>query len=166
MLSKLLSAVFLVDALDLYSDPVAVNYVSWFTGAGTILNLVIPFIVSLVFVLVFYYLWANFRALTTFHWLLAGLVNLIVGFVVTLFIGRASLANYIDSNLVALDPSFETAWQNVVYWPFTTEVWMFALNSIIWSLLFFFLLSWGLKRWSCCNNIPFGAKNTRVARKN
>ena len=164
MLNKLLSVVFLVDILDLASDPIAVNYVSWFDGTGTVLNLIVPFAISLLFVLIFYYLWARFKALTTFNWLMTGLVNVLVGFVATLFMCRASLANFIDSSLIPLDPSFQTAWDNVVYWPFTSEVWMFAVNSILWSLIFFFLLSIVLKRWSIYHNIPFGKKNKKVAR--
>lgn len=158
-----MSVNFLVDALDLYNDPNAVNYAPWFDGGGTILSLIIPLVCSLFFVLVFYYLWARFKPLTTFHWLLTGFVNLLVGFVIVLFMSRASLANYIDVNLVQLDSTtFQPLWDSVVDWPYVLEIWMLAVNSIVWSFLFFFLLSWVLKRWSTYSSIPFGVTNKKV----
>lgn len=128
-------------------------YLPWYEGAGAVLGAIIPLISSLVFVILFYYVWSKFRGLTTFHWCIAGFVNMIATFALDLFIGRASLANYI---LDMLGEEYQDLWYTVATWPFSSDIWFFALNGIIWAMVFYFVLSVALKRWSSVNCVPFG----------
>lgn len=130
-------------------------YYPWYSGAGAVLGGIIPLISSLVFVFLFYYVWSKHDATNTLHWCLSGFVNAVVTFLLDLFIGRASLANYIQT---VLGQDYEDLWFNVATWPYTTDIWIFATNGILWALVFFFLLSLVLKRWSPVWNVPFGKK--------
>lgn len=156
---------FLVNLLDLYGDPVATNYAAWYETTGAILGAFIPAIISLVMVILFYYLFAKVKALTLLHWMLTSFVNILIVFTTVLFVGRAALANWVDTNLVAFDDSFQYIYDSVVFFPFTVDLWIFATNSIVWSLVFFFVWSVILKRWSIYNNIPFGSTNTKVKKR-
>lgn len=146
---------FLVNILHLEEYEGTCDYVVWYEGSGTVLGGLIPFLTSLVFVVLFYYVWSRLRATRTIHWCIAGLVNIIVTFFLDLFIGRASLANFINDQL---GDEGQDLWYSVVTWPFTTDLWIFALNGIFWCLVFYFILSVCLKHWSPVWNIPFGKK--------
>lgn len=146
---------FLVNLLHLEENAGTCDYVVWYEGAGAVLGGVIPFITSLVFVILFYYVWSKLRATRTSHWCIAGFVNMIIAFVLDLFIGRAALANFITEQL---GDEGQDLWFNVVTWPFTTDIWFFALGGMFWCLIFYFILSIILKTWSPVWNIPFGKK--------
>lgn len=124
---------FLVNILHLEEYEGTCDYVVWYEGSGTVLGGLIPFLTSLVFVVLFYYVWSRLRATRTIHWCIAGLVNIIVTFFLDLFIGRASLANFINDQL---GDEGQDLWYSVVTWPFTTDLWIFALNGIFWCLVF------------------------------
>lgn len=145
---------FLVNLLHLGEYDGTCDYALWYESTGSLLGVILPFASSLVFVLLFYYVWSRFKALNTFHWLVAGFVNLLVTFILNLFIGKVFLADYI----VSLGDEYQDLWYNVATWPFTADLWVFATNGIFWALVFFFVLSLILKRWSSIYNIPFGRK--------
>lgn len=147
---------FLVNLLHLEELEGKCDYVAWYEGSGAILGGVIPFLTSLLFVILFYYVWGKFRAVRSFHWCFAGFVNIFVAFLLNLFIGRASLANYITEQL---GDEGQDLWYAVITWPFTTDLWIFALNGIVWCVIFYFILSICLKHWSSVWNIPFGKKH-------
>ena len=144
---------FLINFLHLENGDAA-YYLPWYTGVGQIIGSIVPFVCSLLFVFVFYYLWSRVKAVNTFHWCMTGFVNIIVTYVVCLLIGRASLANFISG----LGDEYLDLWFRVTTWPFTTDVWIFALNGVIWAIVFYFILSVLLKRWSPVWNIPFGKR--------
>lgn len=101
-------------------------------------------------------MFAKVKAVNTSHWCLTGLVNMLVVFVCDLFIGRASLANYILDEVGEGD-----VYDAVYYWPYSTDLWIYAINGIIWAIVFYFLLSIVLKKWSPVFNIPFGKSYKR-----
>lgn len=146
---------FLIDLLHLEEIDGPCYYYPWYSGAGAVLGAILPLISSLIFVILFYYVWSKVKATTTFHWCLTGFVNMIISFVLNLFIGRASLANYILSDL---GEEYQELWYSVVTWPFSSDIWFFAINGVIWAIVFFFILSLILKTWSPVWNIPFGKK--------
>lgn len=129
-------------------------YAPWYDGAGSIVGALVPVVTSLVFVFLFYFVWSRFRATTTFHWCIAGIVNMIVAFLLNLFIGKASLANYIYEQ----GDEFQDIWYTVSTWPFSTDLWIFAINGVCWAAVFYFVFSIIFKRWSPVFNIPFGKK--------
>lgn len=145
---------FLVRLLNLYDNDSTYIYAPWYDGAGAIVGAIIPIITSLVFTILFYYVWSKLKATTTFHWSLLGVVNAIVAFALNLFIGRASLGNYI----IEQGDEFQDLWYTITSWPFTTDLWIFAINGAAWGLVFYFIYSLILKRWSPVFNIPFGKK--------
>lgn len=145
---------FLIHFLHLDQNEVSYIYAPWYAGAGAIIGAVIPIITSLVFVLLFYYGWSKLKATNTFHWGLMGIVNMIAAFGLNLFVGKASLSNYIYEQ----GDEFQSLWYTINSWPFSTDLWIFAINGIIWSLIFYFVFSLLLKRWSPVYNIPFGKK--------
>lgn len=145
---------FLVNLLHLEEFDGTCDYVVWYEGAGAILGIIIPIITSLMFVVLFYYVWSKYKATNTGHWILAGFVNILVAFFLDLFIGRASLANFISE----LGDEYQDLWYNVATWPFTTDLWVFAVNGAIWCIILYFIFSLILKRWSPVFNIPFGRK--------
>ena len=146
---------FLINFLHLEELDGPCYYYPWYDGPGAVLGAIIPFLCSLFFVILFYYVWSKFKATNTAHWCLMGFVNMIFTFVLNLFIGRASLANYV---LDTLGEEYQDLWYNVVTWPFSTDIWFFAINGIVWALVFYFVLSLALKHWSSVWNVPFGKK--------
>lgn len=146
---------FLVDTLHLENSETACNYVPWYDGAGQTLGMVIPGLSALLFVLLFYFLWSRMKATTTAHWLLAGFLGMVVTFFASLFIGRTSLGNWI---LMDLGDEFEDLQVTVTTWPYTTDLWIYALNCALWFLVFYFVFSLVFKNWSTVYNIPFGRK--------
>lgn len=147
---------FLLNLLDLGSDPMAAMYYDWYANAGATIGVLIPLVTSLVFVLLFYYVWSKVKATTAFHWLIMGVLNLIVTFFLNLFMGSSFLANYVlsldDPNLLFY----------VSTWPFPVDLWIFAVNGAIWAILFYFVLSCILKNWSSSYNIPFGKSHKKI----
>lgn len=152
---------FLVNLLHLEEDPSGVLYVGWYDQAGALLGALVPVLTSLLAVFLFYYVWGRLGAPKTIHWYLVGCCNALVAFVINLFAGRASLARFVDDKigLGEVDAaSGGVLWIQITSWPFTQDLWFFALNAIIWCVLFYFVFSWILKRWSPVYNIPFGRK--------
>jgi hypothetical protein len=147
---------FLLNLLDLAGDPNASQYYDWYIGAGAVMGVIVPVVVSLVFVTVFYYLWSRVKATTTFHWLLMGLINAVVTFFVTLFMGRSFLANYAESL------GDDNLWYYITTWPFPVDLWVYAVNGVIWSFVFYFVLSCILKTWSNSYNVPFGKSHKKI----
>lgn len=150
-----MSVTFLVDFLHLEESETAYKYAVWYEGAGQTLSLIIPSIVALVFVVLFYYVWSKVKATTTFHWCVMGLLSMIASFFVSLFVARASLVEWIVIELGEESDEISTM---VATWPYTTDLWIYAVNSMLWCLLFYFVFSVILKRWSPVYNIPFGRK--------
>ena len=146
---------FMLNAVDMESSETASVYASWYEGYGALAGAIIPLVVSLIFVVVFYYLWSKLRATTTFHWCVAGFVNMIVTFVLNLFIGKAMLAQYVEE---FEDSSYDYIIDTINSFSATLDLWIFALNGIIWAIVFYFIWSVLLKRWSTVYNIPFGKK--------
>lgn len=147
---------FLLNLLDLAGDPNASQWCDWYAGAGAVLGIVIPIVVSLVFVLLFYYVWSRVRATTTLHWLFMGTINAMATFLVTLFMGRSFLANYVSSL------GDDNLWFYVTDWPFPVDLWIYSVNAVIWSFVFYFALSCILKTWSISYNIPFGKSHKKI----
>ena len=147
---------FLLNLLDLTGDPNASQYCDWYGNTGATLGAIMPLISSLVFVLVFYYAFSNIKATTTLHLIVMGVVNAIVTFVVTLFMGRSFLANYVTSL------GDDNLWYYITTWPFPVDVWMFAVNGVFWSFIFYFVLSCILKTWSNSYNVPFGKSHKKI----
>lgn len=148
---------FLINCLHLADNDVAYIYAPWYDGTGAIIGAIVPLLSSLAFVLLFYYVWSRVKATTTLHWLLMGGLNMLVSFALNLFIGKASLSNYIYEQ----GDEFESLCLTVSSWPYTTDLWIFAVNGIIWSAVFYFVLSVILKTWSPVYNIPFGKKHKK-----
>lgn len=145
---------FLVSLLHLGESDVASCYYPWYEADGQALCVIIPLCSSLLFVLLFYYGWSRIRAVTTGHWFLAGLVNVIVTFFLNLFIGKSALSGFVRR----LGDDYQDTWYAIVTWPYTLDLWFFALNGVIWALVFYFILSLIFKSWSPVWNIPFGRK--------
>lgn len=148
---------FLINCLHLADNDVAYIYAPWYDGTGAIIGAIVPLLSSLVFVFLFYYVWSRVKATTTLHWLLMGGLNMLVSFALNLFIGKASLSNYIFEQ----GDEFESLRLTVNSWPYSTDLWIFAVNGIIWSAVFYFVLSVILKTWSPVYNIPFGKKHKK-----
>ena len=148
---------FLINCLHLADNDVAYIYAPWYEGTGAIIGAIVPLLSSLVFVFLFYYAWSRVKATTTLHWLLMGGLNMLVSFALNLFIGKASLSNYIYEQ----GDEFESLRLTISTWPYSTDLWIFAVNGIIWSAVFYFVLSVILKTWSPVYNIPFGKKHKK-----
>jgi len=147
---------FLLNLLDLGADPNASQYYDWYQNTGATMGILLPLVVSLVFVLIFYYAWSKVKATTTLHWLIMGILNLLVTFVLNLFMGRSFLANYVTSL------GDDNLWFYITTWPFPVDLWMFAVNGAIWAIIFYFVLSCILKNWSSSYNIPFGKSHKKI----
>lgn len=153
---------FLINCLHLADDNVAYIYADWYEGTGAIIGAIVPLLSSLAFVLLFYYVWSRVKATTTLHWLLMGGLNMLVSFALNLFIGKAFLSNYLNDMYTATNETdYYNMYLTVSSWPYTTDLWIFAVNGIIWSAVFYFVLSVILKTWSPVYNIPFGKKHKK-----
>jgi hypothetical protein len=144
MLQKLF---FLVDLFN-------VNHSSWYTNSnGFTTGLILAFAVALIACLFFYYVWGKMRALTMMHYILTGIVNAVVTLLVVFFTARKLLTAYaIEAGLSEIDPSILSQIKNGTF-----DMWLFAINSAIWGVVFYFLLSIVLKNWSELYSIPFGS---------
>lgn len=151
---------FLIYFLNLNADEVASAYVAWYGGFGAIIGSVVPAVCSLLCVILFYYVWSKFSATTSLHWLVMSLVNMILTYFVTVFVGKSSLSNYIAVELQDSDLS-----DTVAQWPFTADLWIFGLNAVVWAIVFYFVFSVILKNWSSSYNIPFGGKAKKITSK-
>lgn len=133
-------------------------YGSWYLQDGFKIGLIEAGIIALVFVILFYYVWAYLKkgSLKNHHWVLTGIVNAIVTFGATFLTGRSLLLKYIASNgLETYQPGCS---QLITSWG-AIDLWLFATNSVIWGVVLFFAFSIILKRWSFYWNIPFGTKH-------
>lgn len=148
---------FLLNLMDLGADPNASQYLDWYKTTGATIGALIPLVTSLVFVILFYYAWSKVKATTALHWLIMGVVNLIVAFFLNLFMGKSFLANYVYTNL-----QDDNLWFYITTWPFPVDLWIFAVNGAIWAILFYFVLSCVLKNWSSSYNIPFGKSHKKI----
>ena len=146
MLQKLF---FLVSLLGL-------NHAGWYTNAnGYTLGLVIAAAVALLACILFYYAWGKVRALTMGHYIVTSLASMAVTLLVVFFTARHQLLAYVSkAGLTEIDPSILSQIKNG-----TIDMWLFAINSAIWCVVFYFLFSCILKNWSTHYNIPFGNRN-------
>lgn len=147
---------FLLNLLDLGGDPNASQYYDWYQNTGATIGVLIPLVSSLLFVLLFYYAWSKVKATTTLHWLIMGVLNLMVTFFLNLFMGRAFLANY------ATSLGDDNLWFYITTWPFPVDLWIFAVNGTVWAIIFYFVFSCILKNWSSSYNIPFGKSHKKI----
>lgn len=132
-------------------------YGSWYMDEGYITGLTVSAVIAILSVFLFYYVWSRFKPVTALHWFLTMGAAAIVTFFADFFIAKGRITNYIAFN--ALDQADPTAFQRVAAG--TLDMWMFSLNSLILSLIFFFIFSVILKRWSNSYNIPFGVSRRK-----
>ena len=131
-------------------------WIPWYTTSGGLtLSLLIALGISLLMVVLFYFVLTLIKpALTNAHYLLMMFVNAVVSFFAVFFVAKSSINKYIVSNgLDEIDPMALSTVSSG-----TVDMWLVAANSAIYSLLFFFLFSIIIKRWGPygTNLIPFG----------
>ena len=143
---------FLLKFLNLNSNPTAMYYSFWFTNDGALIGIVTSVIVSLLFVLFFYYLVPKIKSLNSGLWLIANLVSAVVVLFVTHAIAKKQLYDYVLLN--GLDSTSGMPLSYTISQG-TTDVWMYSLSTMIWAILFFFLFSLIIKNFSKYNKIPF-----------
>ena len=131
-------------------------WIPWYsTSGGLTLSILITLGISLLFVVLFYFVLTMIKpALTNTHYFLTMFVNAVVCFFAVFFVAKSAIGNYIVSNgLDEIDPmALSTISAG------TLDMWLVSANSAIYSLLFFFLFSIIIKRWGPygTNLIPFG----------
>lgn len=108
---------------------------------------VIAFFIALAFVLIYYYLINHPRFNKWWHWgimlLIVGVLNFLIGAIKTL---SELDAGHISDCLVYGSNGGVSA----------SNLWMFGLANLLVSVIFFILLSIGLKWWSTnCKRTPF-----------
>lgn len=127
-------------------------YGSWYMDEGYTLGLIASAIIAIFAIILFYYVWSKIKPVTTFHWFITMGVAAIIAFFVNFFFAKGRIVTYIINN--ALDQADPTAIQRIEMG--TLDMWMFSLNALFLTILFYFLFSLIFKRWSNCYNIPFG----------
>ncbi len=132
-------------------------YGSWYMDEGYVLGLVLSIIVAILAVVLFYYLWSKLKPVTALHWFITMGAAAVATFCVNFFIAKGRIVNYISFN--ALDQADPTAIQRVAAG--TLDMWLYSLNSLILAVIFYFIFSVILKRWSNSYNIPFGVSRKK-----
>lgn len=143
---------FLLKFLNLNSNPTAMYYSFWFTNDGALIGVLTSTLISLFFVIVFYYVVPKFKSLNNGLWLIANLISAVVVLFSTRAIAKKQLYNYILLNgfdATSGMPLSYTISQG------TIDVWMYALSTMIWAILFFFVFSLIIKNSSKYTKIPF-----------
>lgn len=143
---------FLLKFLNLNSSPTAMYYSFWFTNDGALIGVLTSISISLLFVLIFYYLVSKFKSLNSGLWLVANLISAIVVLFTTHAIAKKQLYNYVL--LYGLDSTSGIPLSYTISQG-TTDVWMYALSTAIWAILFFFIFSLIIKNFSQYKKIPF-----------
>jgi hypothetical protein len=133
-------------------------YGSWYLQDGFKIGLIEAGIIALVFVILFYYVWAYLKngSLKTYHWVFIGIVNALVTLGVTFLTGRSLLLKYVAANSLE---TYQPGCSQLITSCGAIDLWLFATNSVIWGVVFYFIISIILKRWSIYWNIPFGIKH-------
>ncbi len=137
-----------------------IRHNGWYsTAGGFTLGLVIAAAIALLAVLLFYYVWGSRRSLVTFHYLMTGVVSLVVTLLTNFFVSKYMITEYAKtSGLAEVNPGILGQLSSG-----TIDMWLFSVNVALLGAVFYFVLSLLLKRWSKCYNIPFG--RTKKQRK-
>lgn len=143
---------FLLKFLHLESNPQAMYYSFWFTNDGALIGVLTTLLVSLVTVLLLYFVFPKFKSINTGIWCIANLVSAIITFIVTYLIAKPALSKYILYN--ELDSASGQPLSYIVN-NGTLDVWMYSASTIVWAMLVFILLSLVLKNFSAYKRIPF-----------
>lgn len=143
---------FLLKFLHLESNPQAMYYSFWFTNDGALIGILTTLLVSLVFVLLLYFVVPKFKSINTGIWCVTNLVSAIITFIVTYLIAKPALCKYILYN--DLDSASGQPLTYIVN-NGTLDMWMYSASTIVWAILVFFLLSLVLKNFSTYKKIPF-----------
>lgn len=130
-------------------------WLPWYAESGLTLSFLITLGISLLFVVLFYFVLTLIKpALTNVHYYLTMFLNAVVCFFAVFFVAKNMIVKYIRTyNLALSDPLAESTAASG-----TVDMWLLAANSAIYALVFFFLFSIIIKRWGPhgTNLIPFG----------
>lgn len=143
---------FLLKFLNLNSNPIAMYYSFWFTNDGALIGVLTSIIISLIFTLIFYYLVPKIKSLNSGLWLITNLISAVVVLFTTHAIAKKQLYNYVLLN--GLDSTSGMPLSYTISQG-TIDVWMYAMSTMIWAILFFFVFSLIIKNFSMYNKIPF-----------
>lgn len=143
---------FLLKFLHLESHPQAMYYSFWFTNEGALIGVLTTLLVSLVCVLILYYVVPKFKSINSAIWFSFNLLSAAIAFIATYLIAKPALCKYILYN--DLDSVSGQALSYIVE-KGTVDVWMYAASVIVWAVLFFFIFSMIFKNFSTYKKVPF-----------